>query len=100
MTHWKNVKLKRLWRPENKLKPKSKDVEEDLHVHHEEGAVVNPMSEFFADMEIIRLQSRDPNLRNKPSYDIGGPVFQNYLLWLQLSELMKLNKKIDRLLEK
>ena len=56
------------------------------------------MQEFFDDMQIIMNQARDPTLR-KPAFDIGGPVFQNYLLWLQLSELMKLNRKIDSLVK-
>jgi len=86
--------LKRLYREPNKIKPqeevKPKNIVEQAEVP------VSPMQEFFDDMQIIMNQARDPTLR-KPAFDIGGPVFQNYLLWLQLSELMKLNRKIDSL---
>ncbi len=103
MVSFKNARLKRFWRPSNKIKPKVAE-EKDVVVKEQPQEVVtipvNPMIEFFNDMEIIRLQSRDPNLTNKPSYDVGGPVFQNYLIWLQLAELMKLNRKIDELLKK
>ena len=89
--------LKRLWRPPNKLKPEpepEEEVKQDVVEPPKQPIPVNPMQEFFDDMGIIREQTRDTNLR-KPSFDIGGPVFQNYLLWLQLAELMKLTRKID-----
>lgn len=90
---------KRLHVDPNPIKP-----EEKVEVKYVEEEVVeepmNPMKEFFDDMEIIRTQALDPTIENKPSYDIGGPVFQNYLLWLQLSELMKMNKKLDEVLKR
>ena len=80
------------------------DLEVDVDIKEQPQVIevnpINPMQEFFNDMNIIQNQSRDPNLTNKPSFDIGGPVFANYLKWLQLAELMKLNRKIDELLEK
>ena len=102
MASFRNAKLKRFWRPANRVRPKEEE-KEKVEIKEQPQEVitpVNPMVEFFNDMESIRLQSRDPNLINKPSYDVGGPVFQNYLLWLQLSELMKLNGKMDELLKK
>ena len=89
--------LKRLYRPPNKIKPEEK-VETKVVEQTEAEVPANPMQEFFDDMGIIMDQTRDLNLR-KPSFDIGGPGFSNYLLWLQLSELMKLTRKIDSLIE-
>ena len=92
--------LKRLWRPPVTVRPEEKvdvDIKEQPQII--EAVPINPMIEFFDDMNTIQMQSRDPNI-NKPSFDIGGPIFANYLKWLQLGELMKLNKKIDKLLEK
>ena len=92
--------LKRLWRPPVTVRPEEKvdvDIKEQPQIV--EAAPINPMIEFFDDMNTIQMQSRDSNI-NKPSFDIGGPIFANYLKWLQLGELMKLNKKIDKLLEK
>jgi len=98
--NFKNAKLKRLYREPIKVKPVEGETGEPLKEIVEQPKVItNPMAEFFGDMHVIQQQSRDPNLQ-RPSFDIGGPVFQNYLLWLQLSELMKLNKKIDELLKK
>ncbi len=71
------------------------EMKEDDHTHEEVvEEQVNPMQEFFDDMGLIMSQARDPYLR-KPTFDVGGPVIQNYLLWLQLSELMKINKKLS-----
>ena len=93
--------LKRLWRPPIRVKPEEEKVEAEIKEQPQpvEAAPRNPMIEFFDDMNTIQMQSRDPDIK-KTSFDIGGPIFQNYLLWLQLSELMKLNKKIDELLKK
>lgn len=88
--------LKRLWRPPNKLKPDEKVEEPNVVEQAETEVPVNPLQEFFDDMQIIMRQVRDPYLK-KPSFDIGGPVFSNYLKWLQLAELMKLTRNIDRL---
>ncbi len=95
--------LKRLWRPKVRIKPDEEEEKIEAGVKEQPKEIVlppaNPLQEFFDDMSLIQNQTRDPNLK-KPSFDIGGPVFQNYLLWLQLSELMKLNRKIDKLLKK
>ncbi len=94
--------LKRLWRPKVRVKPDEEEKTElDVKEQLKEiiALPVNPLQEFFDDMSLIQNQTRDPNLK-RPSFDIGGPVFQNYLLWLQLSELMKLNRKMDELLKK
>ena len=106
--YYKRPDLKKLHVKPNPIKPeeeKSKEVkgkeEEKKFVEIKEPEPIrSPMQEFFDDMGIIMYQVRDPYLR-KPSFDIGGPVIQNYLLWLQLSELMKINKKLsDSVIEK
>ncbi len=68
---------------------------EEEHIHEVlEEQQVNPMQEFFDDCALIQSQARDPYLR-KPTFDVGGPVIHSYLLWLQLAELMKINRKLS-----
>ena len=63
-----------------------------------EQAPINPLAQFFDDMSTIQAQARDPNL-NKPSIDVGGPLFQAYVGWLRLSEQMKANRKLNEIIK-
>jgi len=100
----KRPDLKKLYVKPNPIKPEEEKKEEKKEevkqefIVEEEKETRNPMQEFFDDMGLIMYQARDPYLR-KPSFDVGGPVIQNYLLWLQLSELMKMNKKLDSIIK-
>jgi len=100
----KRPDLKRLHVKPNPIKPEEEKKEEEKEEVKQEVKVeevkepINPMQDFFDDMGLIMYHARDPYLR-KPSFDVGGPVIQNYLLWLQLAELMKMNRKLDNVIK-
>ena len=49
---------------------------------------------FMNDMQMLGDQIKDKNLV-KPTFHYGDASVSNYLLWLVLGELMKLNDKLE-----
>ena len=51
------------------------------------------LQSFMNDMDNLEKQTRDSNIK-KTTFEYGNLEVTNYLLWLLLGEIMKLNDKL------
>jgi len=53
------------------------------------------LQDFMNDMKDLGKATQDRNLTKPSSFNYGDASVSNYLLWLILAELMKLNDKLE-----